>query len=196
MMPDMIRDGQGKGFLAGVDGDNRLRVSAKTESLQHLISQEKNESYQCIGTATLANDTVVILHIKNISNNKEMVITYIRHQIINPDGGTALPNVSNYYKIALRRTYVSGGIVATPVNVWAGSGNAADVTAYQGGPILEGTAQEIDRQYTKESGDMNIFNKEGAVIIPPNETIELSYVSDQTSGTIYTRISFLMEEVK
>jgi len=39
---------------------------------------------------------------------------------------------------------------------------------------------------------MNTFNKEGALIIPPNQTMEVSYIGDRTGGTIYTRISFIM----
>ena len=86
--------------------------------------------------------------------------------------------------------------MTTPVNVFAGSGNDAEVTAYQGAPTLAGTATEIDRWYTKAEGDMHAFNKEGAVIIGPNRTMELSYVGDQTNGILYTRLSFIMKEME
>lgn len=195
MMPDMIKDGQGKGFLAGVDTDNRLKVVAKTAAIQHVISGEKNQAYQCIGTATLENGTVVALHLRNSSSTKQIVVTYVRHQILDPAGGTSLPNANNYFRIALGRIYSADGATATPVNVFEGSGNSAEVTAYQSNPTLTRTANEIDRWYTKSEGDMNGFNKEGSLIIPPNGNMELSYVGDHTSGTIYTRISFLMEEV-
>jgi hypothetical protein len=192
-MPMQIRDGAGSGNLAQVDSNKRLQVYATSASNQHYASERDQQAYQCIGTATLASGTVVALHIKNTSTTKRMVVSYIRHQVIDPAGGTAVPNASNYFQVALGRTYSSGGSAATPVNVYAGSGNSAEVTAYQGAPTLAGTASEIDRDYTQSEANMQSFNKEGALIIPPNQTIELSYVGDQTSGTIYTRISFYME---
>ena len=193
-MAEQIRDGTGKGFLAKIDGDNRLEVSSKSAALQHVISEEKQLAFQVIGTATLANATVVGLHLKNTSSTKNMIITFIRHQILDQAGGMALPNASNYFRIALGRTLSSGGSTATSVNVFQGSGNAAEVTATQGSPTLTGTANEIDRWYTKAEADMNTFNKEGALIIPPNGNVEFSYVGDQTSGTLYVRVSFLVEE--
>jgi len=193
-MPDIIKDGSGQGYSAKVNKNNRLTVVAKSQTLQHLLSQDTQQAYQVIGVATLAAATVVCLHVNNTSTDKNLVATYVRHQIVDHSGGTALPNVSNYFRIALNRTYSAGGSTATPVNVYAGSGNTAEVTAYQGGPTLTGTAAEIDRWYTKAEADMNTFSKEGALIVPPNGTIELAYVGDQTGGTIYSRLSFLMEE--
>jgi hypothetical protein len=193
-MPQTIRDGKGRGNVAAVNSDNKLMVYSQSSSNQHSISEETQQAYQCIGTATLASGTVVALHIKNTSSTKNMVVSYIRHQVIDPSGGTAVPNASNYFKIALGRTYTSGGSEVTPVNVYAGSGNTAEVTAYDSAPTLAGTASEIDRNYTQSEANMQSFNKEGALIIPPNQTIELSYVGDQTNGTLYTRISFYMEE--
>jgi len=188
---EQIKDGTGKGYLARVDSDNRLRTYAKSASIQHVVSEHEEEAYQVIGIATLSAGTVVALHIKNISSGN-MVVTYLRHQVVGATGGTSFPNTSNYFTIGLGRTYSSGGSLVTPVNVFGGSGNTAEVTAYQADPTLAGTAQEIDRWYTKSDGDMNTFNKEGALIIPPNQTMEVSYVGDRTGGTIYTRVSFIM----
>lgn len=193
-MPDSIRDGSGQGYLAKVDSDNRLHVFSKATEIQHVVSKEEQEAYQAIGTCTLASGTVVALHLKNTSTDRNMVVTYIRHQILGNSGGTSFPNDSNYYRIALGRTYASDGSEVTPVNVFQGSGNTAKVVAYDTNPTLTGTAIEIDRHYTKAAGDMNTFNKEGALIIPPNGVMELSYVGDQTAGTLYTRISFIMDK--
>ena len=82
------------------------------------------------------------------------------------------------------------------MNVYAGSGNVANVTVYDGnGTALVATiVNEIDRWYTKAEGDMNTFNKEGALLIPPNQTMSILYTTDHTSGTIYARMSFVMED--
>jgi len=194
-MPETIRDGKGRGYLAEVDADNKLNVRSIAEAVQHYISNEKQNAYQLIGTTTLSSGTVVSVHIKNTSSSRNLVVTYVRHQILDNSGGTAFPNTSNYFRIALGRTYSSGGTAITPVNVFQGSATAAEVTAYESNPTLAGTASEIDRWYTKSEGDMNAFNKEGAVIVPPNGNIELSYVGDQGAGTLYSRISFLMKDI-
>lgn len=156
------------------------------------MSHNEGEAYQVLGTTTLSSGTVPILHIANNSAIKDVVVTYIRHQILDNSGGTDFPNVSNYFKIAFGRTYVSGGTEVDPVNLNTESGNEAEVTVYDSGPILTGTAREIDRWYTKEEGDMNVFNKEGSVVLGRNGTLELSYIGDQSAGIVYVRLSFIM----
>jgi hypothetical protein len=194
-MPDMILDGAGQGYRAKVSSSNRLQVDSVSDSVQHDISWRLGQAYQVIGTVTLTSGIVVVLHITNVSSTHGVVVTYIRHQILDQAGGTGFPNASNYYRIALGRKYVSGGSTVTPINLNQGSGNIAEVTAYDSGPTLDGTALEIDRYYTKAEGDMNLFNKEGSVVVAPNRTLELAYVGDHSSGTLYTRLSFLMKEI-
>lgn len=193
-MPDMIRDGSGSGYLAEVNKKNRLLTTAETESIQHTVSLYDEQAYQVIGSADLGDTTVVAVHIKNTSTNKDLVVTYIRHQIIGASGGDSFPSVDNYFTLALERTYSSGGSTVTPVNMSSGSGNTADVIAYDSNPVLTGTAKAVDRWYTKANGDMNTLNKEGSLIVPRNGTLELCYTGDKTSGIIYTRVSFLMKE--
>ena len=191
-MPDSISDGRSRN-TAHVDIENRLWVNAKSSSIQHVISSVDQDAYQVSGSATLSSGTVVALHIINNDPNKNMTITYLRHQIIGASGGTDFPNANNWFSARLGRSYSADGSVVLPVNMFGGSGNAAAITTYEGNPTLTGTAFEFDRWYTKADGDMNTYNKEGALIIPPNRTIELSYVGDRTSGIIHTRISFTME---
>ena len=191
-MPDMIKDGTGKGYVARVDSTNRLRTYAKSASIQHVVSEDDQKAFQVIGTATLSSGTVIPLHITNDNSEENLVITYLRHQVIGASGGTSFPNVNNYFSVRLGRTYTSGGAASTPVNVFGGSGQLSGVTCYQTDPTLGGTALEIDRWYTKADGDMNTFNKEGSLIIPPNKTMEVAYVGDRTGGTVYTRISFIL----
>ncbi len=191
-MGDTILDGTGDGHFAKVGADHRLRTYSKAASIQHVVSEDDQNAFQVIGTANLSAATVVVLHLTNNDTSENAIVTYLRHQIIAASGGTAFPNVSNYFRIAVGRMYSSGGTVATPVNVFSGSGKTTKVTCYQGGPTLTGTANEIDRWYTKADGDMNTFNKEGALIIPPNKTMEIAYVGDHTGGICYGRISFIM----
>ena len=185
----MIEDGRGSGKKARVDDNNRLVVNSRSESIQHYTSHEEENAYQIMGVTTLTPGTVVCQHFTNNDQSLDMVLTYIRHQVI--ETTATLPSSDNYFRIAFGRTYVEGGEEIAPINVFRGSGNDADVSIYCGNPTVEGTAEEIDRWYTKAVGDMNVFNKEGAVVIGQGNTIEFDYIGTGT-GFLYTRASFLM----
>lgn len=191
-----IEDSTGTGQGAKVSSTNRMYVDAKCSSLQHIVSEEEEGAYQVIGITTAAAATEVLLHITNNDTANGMVFSYARLQNITLAGGTALPNAANYFSIRLGRTYVSGGAAVIPVNVHGGSSNTADVTAYQTSPVLAGTALEIDRWYPTKDGDIEKYAKEGSVIVPAGQTIEVSYVGDHTSGTLYSRASFYMESAE
>jgi len=187
-----IEDGTGTGRRVGVNEENRLQASVVSQELQAHIAYHDEENYQVIGTASLSSGTTVCLHIKNTSAVDDMVIFFIRHQVVDQAGGTALPNASNYFSIAYGRTYGSGGSAVTPVNTVAGSLRTATATCYASGPTLAGTASELDRWYTQAEADMNTFAKYGALLLRPTQTAEFRYVGDQSSGTIYTRVTFSM----
>lgn len=185
----IIEDGQGSGKKAKVDSDNRLVVNARSESIQHYTSQEEENAYQIMNVLDVTPGTTVSQHFTNNDPTLDMVITYIRHQVIESD--IALSNKNNYFRIAFGREYVSGGLEIKPVNVFKGSGEEADVTVHCSNPNLTGTAIEIDRWYTKDVCDMHSFNKEGSVVIGTGQTVEFGYVGTFT-GSLYTRVSFLM----
>jgi hypothetical protein len=185
----IIEDGKGSGKKARVDAANRLVTNSRSESIQHYTSHEEENAYQVLNVVPLVPGEVVAQHFYNNDPENEMILTYIRHQVIESDA--TLPNDENYFSIAFGREYVSDGLEITPVNVFNGSGNEADVTVYCSNPTLSGTAVEIDRWYTKEVGDMNVFNKEGSVVIGTGQTIEFRYIGTGT-GLLYTRVSFLM----
>lgn len=189
----LIEDGKGSGLQAKVSSNHRLYVDAKCSSLQHIISEESEGAFQVIATATAAIGTVVLLHITNNDPVDNIVYSYARLQNITLAGGTAIPSSANYFSISLGRTYASGGAAVVPVNVHAGSSNVAAVTAYQTNPTLAGTALEIDRWYPTKDGDSEKYAKEGSVIIPAGQTLEISFVGDHTSGLLYSRSSFYME---
>lgn len=194
-MAEQIKDGRGRGNVAGVNSNNQLEVYAQAASLQHVLSHRDGQAYQVWGIANLGSGTVIPLHITNDNADRDLVVTYIRWQVIDPSGGTGLPNVSNYMTIGLGRTYASGGAIAVPVNINARSGNIPQLTVYQGNPTLAGDAKVFDRWYPKAEADMNVWNKEGTVIIGNNDTLELAYVGDHSGGIVFARVSFLMGKI-
>lgn len=190
----IINDGTGGCASVKVSPNHKLNVISESRSLQHAASEENKLAFQVLTTTNLASGTVVAMHLKNNNESKNMVFTYIRHQIIGASGGMDFPNESNYFLLAANRIYDSGGVEITPVNVFINSGITSGIIARNGNPTLIGTPLEIDRWYTKADGDMNTFNKEGALILGPGQTIEMSYVGDRTGGILYTRASFIIEE--
>ena len=207
----ILEDGRGTGKKARVDDNNRLTVTSLSESIQHYISHENEDAYQLLTTVPVTSgNTTVAAHIKNTSADKEIVLTYIRHQFLATAGTFPSMDVNstgNYFRISLGRTYVSDGdeiVVAlngvvggesSIVNVNNGSGNTPEIEGHTGNPTLTGSDREIDRWYTSDGSNaqMNVFNKEGSVIIQPGNTLEIGYVSGDAVGKLYTRLSFLMK---
>jgi len=191
----IIEDGRGSGKKAGVDSDNRLAVNSRSESLQHFTSHEEEQAYQVLTlTSITAGASTAITHIKNLSSERDMVITYIRHQILGNIG--TIPSIDgngNYFLISAKETYSSGGVIVEPINIKIGSGNESGVQVYTDNPIIAGVGVEVDRFYTQNFGDMNVLNKEGALIVKPQNTLSTKYISDDVEGVLYTRISFLMK---
>lgn len=184
-----IEDGTGSGRKVAVTSEFQLKTQAETQQLQHHISRNTGQVYQTVGRETaIAAATQTILHLKNTSTTKNMVITFMRMQLVGEAGGTAVPDPATYFQIGFGRTYSSGGTAVTPVNVNTNSGNVAAITAYDNSPVMAGTFTEIDAWYPDGSA-MQIFNKQGSVILGFNDTIEVRLVTDHTSGLAYARLT-------
>ena len=187
-----ILDGQGAGNVAGVTSEGLLRVQAQTNAIQFHHSREHGSAYQVQGDfASVNNSTHAVLHLKNTSSSKLVVVTYIRCQFLDYAGGTALPNVATYWDFGFNRTVSSGGTAVTPVNMNATSGNAASVTATDNNPTMGGTFLEFDRYYPSSEADQITYNKEGTLILGQNDTFEIRITSDHTSGVAQARVSFI-----
>jgi hypothetical protein len=186
----------GTGRQAYVSTDGQLLVQSENLSLQHFVSRYTGQAYQVQFTDSgLTAKENVVGHIKNTSPTLSLVATHIRFQVPVVAGGTALNGaIVNNWRGYFGRTYASGGTVATPVNMNRSSGNAAAVTAYQGDPVLAGTGTEWDRFYPIDNGQ-GAYNKEGSLILGPNDTMDFVFNTDNTSGTAYLRLTFLMMDL-
>lgn len=131
------------------------------------------------------------LYVKNDDPLRDLVVTYIRHQVVDLTGGTTLPNGNNYFTMSMNPTLTNAGDVLVAKNVNPGFGNDAIITSYGNGSIVT-PGDEFERWFTKDLGDMNIYNKEGALILKYGNSMDISYVSDHTSGLFYFRLSFIM----
>ena len=192
-----IEDGAGSGVQAKVDSNKELLVKSNSASLQHIISERDGEAYQVIGDfASVNNSTHTVLHIKNTSATKFLVVTYIRLQTIDLAGGTAPPNAGLYWQIGKNRTVSSGGTAVTPANVNFASGKTAEATCTDNNPTMAGTFVELDRYYIQSEADAVVYNKEGSIVLGKDDTLEIRIVSDNTSGTAYARVSFYFESAE
>ena len=189
-----IEDGTGTGLTVAVNGKNEMRVRSTNHPLQHAISEDDGQAYQVVGDfASINNSTHTVLHIKNTSTTKNLYITYMRLQTIDLAGGTAPPDSGTYWQIGTGRTVSSGGTAVTPVNVNFSSGNTADATCTDDNPTMAGTFTEIDRWYPEGEADWITYNKEAAVVLGKDDTLEIRITSTATSGEAYARISFFFE---
>jgi hypothetical protein len=186
-----IESGTGNGKYAGVSLGNRLETVSVSVPIQHEASKLRQKSFQVWGETTLASGTVTPLHITNSSITDTATITFIRWQLIDPAGGTALPSAANYLQIGTGATYSSGGTALSPTNMAIGSSVVSNVTAYSG-PTLSGSVTAFDKEYAKGEAEMRSYSKEGALVILPGESVTVQFVGDHTSGTVYSRISFFM----
>lgn len=192
MTMEVILKNNLNGNTVGVSNNNQLQVTAESKSLQHYISLEEQNTYQVIGTVTIANATTTVLHLKNDDPDKYMVISYIRAQTIDAASGTALPSAATYFDLGYGRTVTSGGASVTAVNTNALSGKVASITATANGPTMAGSFTELDRWYCDADAGSVGYNKEGSLILGLDNTFEVRLTSDHTSGTAYVRVTFMM----
>lgn len=194
-MSQAIKDGTGTGYHAAVNNRNQLLTESVSQSIQHYMSLAYQRAYQAGAVTTIGGaGTIPCLVLTNNHASRRMCVTYIRWEVIDPSGGTAYPSANSYMGLQHGQSRASGGTEVTPVNMYIGDGAVSGVTVYADNTTMTGTAVEIDRWYPKAEGEMNTWNKEGALIVPPGESIDLAYTTDNTGGLVYTRVSFIMRD--
>ena len=180
------------GQYAAVDDNHRLQTAAKSSSLQHIVSEESQQAYQVSGSCALTIGSSIAIHAKNTSTSKNMIVTFIRAQVIDITG---FAEAATYVTLNSGQTVASGGITVTPPNMYIGHSNAAEVTATSGASAITqgGTKVEFDRWYPEKDADKEKWNKDGALIVPPQQSIDVMITSGTAAGTLYARMSFIME---
>jgi hypothetical protein len=184
-----IHDATGTGRAVGVTYDNRLLTEAVTLELQHHYSRDEKQVYQAMyPNTTIATGTDVLLHLENLSGTKDLVITYLRMQVIT---ASTLPAATEYFSVNFGETYVSGGVSTDPVNVNRGSGNTALVNCYGDTPVLTGAPVDIERLYNEGSGKEYTYSKHGSLILTQGEALTIKYTG-AGAGVGKARITFVV----
>jgi hypothetical protein len=184
----ILESGNTNSRKAIVDRHGRLFTNTVSSSEQYFASDFLGQAYQVDGTETPASGTVNVLHLENQhTNSKVFAVTYIRLQTVDMTVGAA----ADYWTLTTGEVWASGGDAVTPTNMNFGSGNTAVGNFYENGPTLSGTAVEFDRLYPVDNTQY-AYNKEGSIVIPPGTALTVKFTSDETSGVLYARVSFLV----
>lgn len=196
-MPEMIRDGKGRGNLTGVTSENRFMTNAVTIPLRSHISAEHAESYSiATGLLTLsAADTWHwVLWYKNTSSTKNL---YVDSIIVTWDGGSTNFNrplfLQNVQPTAGAPTGNQTLITASQNN--KNSNNVAPVTAYKWDGVAAGMTDSTGPAGggTAFAQGYNIIPFEGSVITGLNESVGLSVKSPEV-GIFSVGVSFYFVE--
>lgn len=165
-MPESIRDGSGKGYLAGVTNERRLQIGGVTVSKEHHTNFEHQDTYNILFTdvtPTGAGD--VFLYVKNTSADpivcEGFSIFCPTDEIISIClGGSGTP---------------SGGTDVEPANLTAGAGHIAR-GVFQTGSDITGIngSTEVARYGVSAGADSKFRNFDADLVIPQNQVLCMS----------------------
>ena len=174
-MPDSLRDGTGRGYLASVTANNALQVWATTESAER-HENEHGYAYHLLFAYTPTGAGDCFLYIKNSSDDYLIVMgisfrVASAEQILVKLGDSGTP---------------TGGATLTPVNCNAGSAKmaigtfqgAVDITSLSGGSTVE--------KYWLSNTASSHFNFEQVIVLPTNGVMTLYAVTGgiAVAGTV------------
>lgn len=172
-MAEQIKDGVGKGYLAQVDSDNRLRARTTTES-EEIFANRKGNAYNLntgIINMTDANETT-IFYMKNNEEN-DFVVTAVVVGAWNSANGDGFDMYSTFV-----RNPTTGDIITNANNVDInsnrnyGSSNTLSANVYKGASgetVVNGTDHILIR-ITEESRNFITINE----IIPKGSSFAVN----------------------
>lgn len=181
--------GQGTPTPVDVSRDAQLYSVAEIHEQQHHQAVLHGQAYQVQGIDTgITAKTQTILHIKNTSATRTMVLSFIRMQAIT--AGT-YPSTGELWELGMGDTVSSGGTALTAQNTHPLTGKAAEGTFTGIDPTMAGTMDVFDTQAPKDNGQEITYNKHGSIILGLNDTFSVRYTSAST-GWAKARATFVM----
>ena len=185
-MPETIRDGKGRGFLAQVNADNQLVTRAATNA-QRLISAVDGQYYEATtGQITLTDALETgIIYLKNeVTDGKVVVVDRVFYDIWTSTGGTGGDGTLRYY---ISPT-ITGGTDIVPTNTNFRVSAGAEGTFKKSLTTMTGTPWWSMYASDKTS----IALEEGRIYIPPGYSfgIALDPPTGNTSMKININIAF------
>ena len=167
-MAIQIQDGTGKGYVASVCSENRLRVVSVAQSVESHANQHDGQAYHLsFSQSPTANDDC-ILYMQNDDDDDVMVEGFYLYV----SGACEV-----YVQLGDTGTRNSGTSL-TPVNANAGSGNTATGTFEKGADLDGGSAtltggSEFMRWIFTAETATDFYNLECDCVLPENQTLTL-----------------------
>jgi len=177
-MPDFVRDGTGKGYLAKVTDKNALVIHGSVENMGLHTAIEEEEYYALSLSAQATGVGDVIGYMKNTSTDESIIIDFFSiyssaaSQVHVHVGGDGTP---------------SGGSALTAANSTSGSGNAAKGT-FQSGSDITGITGSSNLYVSVTPADETKVYKDVPIVIPPNQTV--TFLAYQNTATVYIGVGF------
>jgi len=156
-MPDMVKDGTGKGYLAQVDSDNHLHTAGNTRSRLSFVSRDKAGAYSIYGRRNFAASETDegILFFEYVGSKKFFI-----NEIICSGFGAA-----NKVEVFLAATRASGGTAVTPINMNRSAPSILEMNAYTGETDLVVTPGDLEVIDIRFGTDTKIVSFDGGLIL-------------------------------
>jgi hypothetical protein len=180
-MSGWIEDGSGDDYKAKVNSRNQLSVNAETLTPIAMASIRKNNAFVVSSNFTTSSGSDTVFYLKN-TGPKSIIIHHFHLGM----------NAATHYEL-FRCTGTPSGTEVTPVNLYLGSSNTANVTTYGDAPITGLTTGDIIAYSRAQSSrpDMS-FELAGALIIPTGEAI--CAINQANTTQIWVNCYFYVDE--
>lgn len=179
----VIKDGTGKGFIAGVTNTNKLEVEAVTTS-DGSYTSDSGFGFFTNGTTTITqSEKTVVIIVNTGTNTYEIGRVWISVQNQQPLSTTS--STITTIKFYIGTATATLGTIKTPANANTGSLNTAFITVRSDNPTIAGTDSEIKQLYFLED-DSQLVDFEGSIILEPTGSFRVTCTGGAgiTSGTL------------
>jgi len=185
-MPEILRDGKGRGYLAAVNSDNQL-ITRATAVEQRLASTADGNYYEATTgqiTLTDAVETGIIYLKNNSTQGLHIIIDRVFFDFWTSTGGSGVDGTLKYY----RNPTVTGGTAINPNNTYFDNSPDADVTASRSLTTMTGTVWWTAYITDKSS----IALEEGRIVIPRGRSFGISIAAPtgNTSMIVSVNIAY------
>lgn len=192
-MADMIRDGQGKGYLSGVDSENRLKTYSTTESEISHESEVNTQAFVFMAECIPGINSTGVCSIINDSSTKNLIIQYV---ILSSEENTSATAMTSF-GFWRNPTTNSGGVSITPVNLNFSSNNIPDCTCLHDD---DGTTLTIDGGNSVGTirlmgATTQSYNFEGSIILKTNNTFAIKSKTENAGQKVRATIYFYYHNI-
>jgi len=192
-MPDMIKDGTGKGYQAAVDSENRLKVYSTVESELSHESETNKEAYVLLAECTPGTTATGVCSIVNDSSTKNLIIDKI---ILATEENTTALAMTNF-GFWRNPTTNSGGVAEVPINLNFASSLTPDCTCLEDadGTTLTIAGGDSIATIRLMGASTHMLEFNGALILGNGSTFAIKSVTDNAGKKVRASIYFYFHEV-